>query len=108
MIEWWITLILMVGSFGLGYGVANREARRDLDKLETMWDSSRRDKLIYPTQEEIKIGISRARSLTLGKDRSRHHHQYVEFYFGCYADEPGGPRTYHGIGWACACGKWRI
>jgi hypothetical protein len=33
MIEWWVTLILMGGAFGLGYGVASRVAARELDWL---------------------------------------------------------------------------
>lgn len=33
-----------------------------------------------------------------------HQHRYVEKIGGLYADEPGGPRTYHEIWWECSCG----
>lgn len=34
-----------------------------------------------------------------------HRHREIEFFYDLRADKPGGPRTYHGIGWACACGR---
>lgn len=34
-----------------------------------------------------------------------HRHRWVEFFFDLRAEVAGGPRSYHGIGWVCACGK---
>ena len=34
-----------------------------------------------------------------------HKHHDVEFFFDLRADVLGGPRTYHGIGWTCRCGR---
>jgi hypothetical protein len=42
---------------------------------------------------------------TLEWPRWFHRHRGVEFFFDLRTDELGGPRTYHGIGWACACGR---
>jgi hypothetical protein len=33
-----------------------------------------------------------------------HRHQWREYFGGAYADEPGGPRTFHEIWWECDCG----
>ena len=35
-----------------------------------------------------------------------HRHVWREWYYDLRADEPGGPKTYHGIGWTCRiCAK---
>jgi hypothetical protein len=33
-----------------------------------------------------------------------HQHRHKERFGGLYADEPGGPKTYHEIWWECECG----
>lgn len=38
--------------------------------------------------------------------RLRHKHHFKKRIGGIWADEPGGPRTYHEIWWQCDCGKY--
>lgn len=34
-----------------------------------------------------------------------HRNYTIEFYYDLRADTWGGPRTFHGVGWVCACGR---
>ena len=50
--------------------------------------------------------VSRIRAYLLGTKRPWfHRHRDHEFYYDLCADEPNGPKTYHGIGWACSCDR---
>lgn len=54
------------------------------------------------------IEIARAKFKESGeKERFFHRHRWTEFYYDLRADEPGGSRIYHGIAWACRCGRIR-
>lgn len=37
-------------------------------------------------------------------ERRKHAHDWKEEYYDLRADEPGGPKTWHGIRWRCQCG----
>lgn len=58
---------------------------------------------MVPTSEEIASAVERAKLLNNGR-RFWHRHRYAEFFYDIRADVPNGPRSYHGIGWACSCG----
>jgi hypothetical protein len=42
--------------------------------------------------------------LTIVWGHKPHQHRHKECFGGLYADEPGGPKTYHEIWWECECG----
>jgi hypothetical protein len=58
------------------------------------------------TMAERKAAVQRARRLFGVPGFFHRHARYeVEFVYDLCADVPNGPRTYHGIAWACACGR---
>jgi hypothetical protein len=43
VIEWWLAVIYAVGSFGFGYGIASRSARREMEVLFDGWEKTLRN-----------------------------------------------------------------
>jgi hypothetical protein len=84
----------------------------EVSEVIRAWHEEQQADLVDPVTKEYRALLAveywknlEPMDLKAGWSWARHKHRMHEFYYDLRADEPGGPRTFHGIGAACRCGK---
>jgi hypothetical protein len=84
----------------------------EVSEVIRAWHEEQQADLVDPCPKEYYAAVAleywkkhEPMDLRVGWSWSRHKHLMHKFYYDLRVVEPGGPKTWHGIGRVCRCGK---